>query len=184
MSCRAKNLGSPRPCRLRSPPRSLRRRRLPRSYRRYPLIVSSVITGFAVATGIIAAVNHDGRFAIYAIVLFVATLPLWYTGAANSRAFTRYGPDGIRTRGLGRLHECAWGQVQTISQQQFRSKGGTAYSIVITTTTGERFRLGVPTSGSASPGPRFTEQLDRISAYWRAATGAGGEAAHPPSPGA
>lgn len=158
--------------------------RLPRSYRRYPLIVASVITGFAVATGIIAAVNHDGRFAIYAIVLFVATMPLWHTGAANSRAFTRYGPDGIHTRGLGRRHECAWSQVRAISQQQFRSKGGARYSIVITTTTGERFRLGVPTSGSASPGPRFTEQLDRIKAYWRAATGDDDEGANPPASGA
>jgi hypothetical protein len=165
--------------------------RLPRSYRRYPLVVASVITGFAVATGIIAGVKRsgwDGRFTIYAIVLLAATLPLWYTGAANSRAFTRYGPDGIRTRRLGRLRECPWSQVQAISQQQFRSRGGTAHSIVITTTTGERFRLGVPTSGRASPGPRFTEQFDRIKACWRAAAGPdaaagpGGAAAEPPAP--
>jgi hypothetical protein len=150
--------------------------RLPRSYRRAPMIAAAAVTAVALTIAIIAALDHgwDVRLWSYAILLVVIALPPWYIGAANARAFTRCGPDGFSTRGFGRLHQCRWSQVQAVSQRKTRSRAGTAYSIVITTKTGEQFKLGAPTSVSISPNPLFAEQLEQFKASCRAAVGAGG----------
>jgi hypothetical protein len=119
------------------------------------------------ATVLTIVARNGASFAWALIVLWIATLAGLYLMVAVFRSFTELRPAGLRTRGFGRLHECPWTEVTSITDM-WRDNGRGFRHVVVTTSSGKHFRLGAPLGG-----PQYHEQLGRIDARWKAATGSG-----------
>jgi len=136
--------------------------------RRGYVFIAALLLALAVLATVLTIVARNGAsFAWAPIVLWIAALPGLYFVVAASRSFTELQPNGFRTRGFGRLHECPWTEVTSITDMWNDNGRGLRY-VVVATSSGEHFRLGAPLGG-----PHYHEQLGRIEARWKAATSSG-----------
>ena len=140
--------------------------------RRGPAIAALVFAVIAAILLITAVARHDGwggNFTVYAFVTAFLALVLLLLTVAGSRGVTECRPDGLHTRRF-RTHDCAWSQITDIKQDTFSGRS-TDYFVVVSTASGQRFKLGVPTSSTTYQNPEFDTQVAQITAYWHAATG-------------
>jgi hypothetical protein len=134
-----------------------------RTYTAFLCAIAVVLVGL----WILAGRGHGGSaLAPWAIGAGIAALICLYSWVAYARAFTECTPAGLRTRGLGGLTECSWPGVSDIV---LRPHGRTV-TVMVTTTTGTRFRLGVPVDGGVMGDPRFRVKAQQILDYWHSAT--------------
>jgi len=138
--------------------------------RRGFLFIPALGLALAVLVTVLTIVARNGASFVWAaIVMWIATLAGLYFAVAVFRSFTELHPDRFRTRGFGRLHECPWTEVTRITGIWRDNQGSRGFRhVVVTTSSGKEFRLGAPLGG-----PHFYEQLARIEARWKAATGSG-----------
>jgi hypothetical protein len=100
-----------------------------------------------------------------------------YLYLAYVSANTVFGPRGIRGRGLVGRYEYRWEQIGNVACRAYTSYGVTGYTVILTTTDGDRIRLGAPVSSAAMGDPAFAAKYARIRGAWLAATGRTGSAA-------
>lgn len=123
------------------------------------VFLAALMLGLTVLATVLTIVARNGAsFAWAPIVLWIATLAGLYFIIAGFRSFTELRPDGLRTRGFGRLHECPWTEVTSITDM-WRDNGRGLRYVVVATSSGKQFRLGAPLGG-----PDYHEQLGRIEA--------------------
>src|SRR5215472_8546402 len=146
---------------FRSTPRQLRN-----------LLIAVVITfGVAVAAGFVAISAKSAGAANLAVIAGLCWLMFLYSYLAYVFAFTTFGPKGIRGRGLGGRYEYRWEQVGNVARRAFASRGVTRYTVILTTTDGDRIRLGAPVSGGLMGDPAFDAKYTQLRDAWQAATG-------------
>ena len=138
--------------------------------RRGFLFIPALGLAMGVLVTVLTIVARNGASFVWApIVIWIATLAGLYFAVAVFRSFTELHPDRFRTRGFGRLHECPWTEVTSITDIWHDNASSRGFRhVVVTTSSGKEFRLGAPLGG-----PHFYEQLARIEARWKAATGSG-----------
>lgn len=115
--------------------------------------------------------DPGGRLLGYGVGAGLGSLIGGWCLVCYSRAFTECGPDGIRTRGLGRKRRCAWDEVSDIAIRAYHGRGATTYTVRVTTASGQHFALGAPVSGGIMPDPEFEGKVRQIRACWHAAAG-------------
>src|SRR5215472_747279 len=146
---------------FRSTPRQLRN-----------LLIAVVITfGVAVAAGFVAISAKSAGAANLAVIAGLCWLMFLYSYLAYVFAFTTFGPKEIRGRGLGGRYEYRWEQIDNVARRAFTSRGVTTYTVVVTTTDGDRIRLGAPVAGGIMGDPAFDAKYAQIRGTWQAATG-------------
>src|SRR5215469_2463500 len=130
---------------FRSTPRQLRN-----------LLIAVIITlGVAVGTGFVA-ISAKSAFAVNIAVIAGLCCPIFlYCYLAYAFVVTKFGPQGIRGRSLAGRYEYRWEQVDNVARRAFTSRGVTTYTVVLTTTYGDRIRLGAPVSGGVMGDPAF-----------------------------
>jgi hypothetical protein len=115
------------------------------------------VMSLAICAGIVALVGS------WALVMYV-----W--------AFTECTPIGIRTRGLAGSRECRWAEVAAIVARPY----GRTATVMVTTTAGERFRLGAPVAGGVMGDPEFPAKVAQIRQYWHATVASSAGIISPP----
>lgn len=116
-----------------------------------------------------------GQFSGFAGILaagyglcFLGYLYLYF---AYRGTWTRFGPEGISGRGLVFRFEYRWDQVYDIASRAVAGdRGSVRRSVVLTTTDGDRIRLGTPVSGQVMGDPDFRSKYALICDTWQAAT--------------
>jgi hypothetical protein len=140
---------------------------------RYLVAAGVVALGAAVALLAIGVAVGRGRLLVWAAVAAVLALIYVYAMFSSARAYTRFGPVGVRTRGLwGGTDEYRWDQIANVAVQQviyYRTAGMVSF-VVVTTKAGDHVRLGAPVSGTGSSA-EFPRQFRQIRAAWQQATG-------------
>ncbi len=133
--------------------------------RRNLLIGTAIVTVAATGLSVAAAIGwgSGGTLGAYAIGAGIGALVSLYASLAYAIAFTECTAAGIRSRGLAGRRYCPWPQVRDISVRS-RSMNST---VIVTTTSGTRFRLGAPVDGRVARDPEFWEKLLQIRNYWR-----------------
>jgi hypothetical protein len=146
---------------FRSTPRQLRN-----------LLIAVIITfGVAVAAGFVAISAKSAGAANLAATAGLCWLLFFYCYLAYVFASTKFGPRGIRGRGIAGRYEYRWEQIDNVARRAFTSRGVTTYTVILTTTDGDRIRLGAPVSGGLMGDPAFDAKYAQIRAAWQAATG-------------
>lgn len=151
-------------------PRSVENLRLTiaRSQLRGLLAYIALISAVTVLLAVFWALGGQGGSVVgaWALGAGIGALIGLYAYIAYARAFTECTPAGLRTRGLGGLQECPWSGV---SDASLRPHGRTA-TVMVTTTSGTRFRLGVPVDGGVMRDPEFMGKVQQVVEYWHSAT--------------
>ncbi|MGN6796436.1 MAG: hypothetical protein ACTHJW_28960 [Streptosporangiaceae bacterium] len=114
--------------------------------------------------------------AIIVLVLCAATGSYFQTVRALS--FTQCTETEIRTRCLFRTRRCPWQDVSDITAERSSRGRRPARSVVVTTTAGNRFRLGAPFDGELIRDPGFDEALAAILSCWQKVVVVAGHAEH------
>jgi hypothetical protein len=127
--------------------------------------------GVAVAAGSIAVITRSAGAAELAVTAGICGLIFLYAYLAYGFARTAFGPTGISGRNFGGRYEYRWEQIDNVACRAYTSRGMTTYSVILTTTDGDRIRLGAPVSGGAMGDPAFAAKYARIRQTWQAATG-------------
>ncbi|MCL2586198.1 MAG: hypothetical protein FWE35_27505 [Streptosporangiales bacterium] len=127
-----------------------------------------------VAAGAAAGVTHAMKAWIGCVMCGLIVLYLIYEHFLYAVAWTRVGPDGISGRRLlpGSEFQYRWEQIENVARRELPSHGSPSYSIMLTTTVGERVRLAVPVSnGGVEAHQEFLASFPRIRGTWESATG-------------
>lgn len=130
-----------------------------------------VVAGTAITTLLIlGTVLVNGSLSTtlgwWAAGIGIGTLIGTWAYVMYTRAFTECSPAGIRTRGLTGQTQCPWTQVARIELRPY----GQTITMMVTTTSGTRFRLGAPVNGGAMGDPEFGSKAEAIQQYWLAVT--------------
>jgi hypothetical protein len=145
-------------------------------------IFTAVLTCLAIGIGVIAGTSARGLGA-WSIGCEIGALIGVYCLVLYAVIFTKCTPEALCTRNLsGRLHVLPWPQVADITVRAVTSRGTTTYTVLVTSVTGKRFRLGAPVSGGVMSDPEFAAKVQQIQEYWRAATGSADTSAFEPGP--
>jgi len=155
-----------------------------KGWRRRMVIMTAGFLVVAVVLGFVTALTQgpaQARAGLGAGITGVIAIVSLVYAAEACWAFTRCGPDGIRSRGWGLTGSVRWSEVRDITQEETSMRGVSSFYAVVTTTLGYPIRLGVPVNRDSGPTPsrEFTEQFERIKAHWQAAVAAGNV---PPAP--
>ena len=139
------------------------------------LVGSAIAFGVAAAVLAFGAAVGRGYLLLWAVAAGAVTLMFLYGTVSSARAYTRFGPAGVRTRGLwGGTDEYPWDQIVNVAVQQVifpnNYRTGVVWFVVATTTAGDRVRLGAPVSRTAGD-PQFTRQFRQVRESWQRATG-------------
>jgi hypothetical protein len=136
---------------------------------------SAVASGAAIAVLAFGFVLGRGSDLFWGCAALALAVVFFYGTFRSARAFTQFGPVGVRTRGQwGGTDEYRWDQIANVAMQQvtypsgFRT--GTVWSVVVTTRAGDHVRLGAPVSTTGT-GPEFTAEFRQIRTVWQDATG-------------
>ncbi len=127
-------------------------------------------TYLALLAGIIAVLTaaglstRAGMLLVWDVAVGLGLAVGLYAYVMYARAFTDCTAAGIRTRGLAGQRECAWPQVADIAPAYSRTA-----TVMVATTGGARFRLGVPVTGGVMADPEFAAKVSQIQHYWRSA---------------
>jgi hypothetical protein len=136
------------------------------------LLIAVVIAfGVGVVTGFIAISAKSSGAAGIAGIAGLSCVFFLYSYLAYVFAYTVFGPQGIRGRGLAGRYEYRWEQIDNVVLRAYTSRGSTTYTVILTTTGGKRFRLGAPVSGGLMGDPAFEAKYAQIRAAWLIATG-------------
>jgi PH (Pleckstrin Homology) domain-containing protein len=144
---------------IRTAPRQLR------GLRRFVVAVAA-ITALLILGSVLADGSVSGTLGLYAFVTGIVSVTGLWTYVMYARTVTECTPAGIRTRGLSGRTQCPWAHVTGIDLRPYR---GTV-TVMVTTTSGTRFRLGAPVSGGVMGDPEFRSKVEAIQDYWLAAT--------------
>ena len=137
------------------------------------LLIAVVIAfGVGVAAGPIAiSARSWGPVASIAAAAGLAWLIFLYSYFAYAFAYTVFGPQGIRGRSLVGQYEYRWEQIDNVARRAVTSRGVTSYTVILTTTDGDRIQLGAPVSNGLMGDPAFETKYAQIHDGWQAATG-------------
>lgn len=95
-----------------------------------------------------------------ALVVAPLTLSLGYGRTVLS-------PRGIRTRGISGRRACRWPDVAGIDAVTVRgSRGSKGIFVVVTRTSGKKFRLAAPFDSDNGRDPQFRVKYGQIHHYW------------------
>lgn len=144
---------------------------LPRQ-RQNLLIGTAVLVAIAVVGWLILLRTKSWGIAANIATAASLCVPMYlYYCLAYGLAYTRLGPDGISGRSLARRYEYRWEQIANVARRAYTYRGVTTYTVIVTTTDGDRIRLGAPVSGGIMGDPEFDIKYARIREAWQAATG-------------
>jgi hypothetical protein len=136
------------------------------------LIAVVIALGVGVVAGFIAIrAKSWGAAANIAVTAGLCWPFFLYGYLAYAFAYTVFGARGIRGRSLAGRYEYRWEQIGNVARQAFTSNGVTTYSVILTTTDGDRIRLGAPVSGGLMGDPGFAAKYAEIRDAWQAASG-------------
>lgn len=137
------------------------------------LLIAAVIAfGVGAVAGLIATSARSwGAAANIAAIAGLCWVLFLYSYLAYRFTYTVFGPREIRGRTLAGRYEYRWEQIDNVARRAFTSRGVTTYTIILTTTDGDRIRLGAPVSGGAMSDPAFGAKYTQIRDAWQAATG-------------
>lgn len=139
--------------------------------RRHLLIAVVVALGAAVVAGFIASSAKSAGAAEVAAASGLCGLILLYSYLAYAVARTDFGPTGISGRNLTGPYAYRWDQIGNVARRAYTARGVTTYTIILTTTDGDRIRLGAPVAGGIMGDPEFAGKYAQIRGAWQAATG-------------
>lgn len=136
-------------------------------------LLIAVVLAFVVAVvgGVIAVGARRSGAAEIAVIGGLCGVIFLYAYLAYVLARTVSGPGGISGRGLAGRYEYRWGQIDNVACRAFTSRGTTTYTIILTTTDGDRIRLGAPVSGGLMTDRAFAAKFAQIRGAWQASTG-------------
>jgi hypothetical protein len=116
---------------------------------------------FVVFAGGWALSGRAGMLGTLALMAAIVAVIGGYAWAVYAAAFTECTPTGLRTRGFSGTRQSAWPGIADI---RVRPYGQTA-SVMVTTASGARFRLGAPVDGGVMKDPEFMNRTLQVIAY-------------------
>lgn len=154
--------------RFETPPEQLRRSR--------PQLAGSFgLAAALIATCLISGIGFANIVRALAGGAAIITLIGAWSYRVSSRAFTECTPHGMRTLSFGGEKALPWALVSDITITAYRN----TMTIMVTASTGTRFRLGGLIAYRPAHVPGFTENATEIISYWKAAAPGSGAAPGP-----
>jgi len=132
------------------------------------LVIIAVVTVLLILGTVRTNGGLSKTLGLYAAGAGIGTVTVLWSYAVYARAFTQCSPAGIRTRGLSGATECPWAQVASIELRPYKQ----TVTVMVTTASGVRFRLGAPVNGGVMGDPEFGSKVEAIQQYWLAVTAA------------